>query len=67
MPKMFETRVGRAVIVTSYDNERGERRMDVEIVGREGEDDEGEVLEYIENLSHTGLTLLAVKREWTPV
>jgi hypothetical protein len=62
MPKMFETQDGKAVDVVSYDRDDGQRVMDVEVVDREGE-----VVEYIPNLSHTGLTMLAVNRRWVPV
>jgi hypothetical protein len=62
MPKMFETQDGKTVDVVSYDTNAGQRVMDVEVVDREGE-----VVEYIPNLSHTGLTLLAVNRRWVPV
>jgi hypothetical protein len=62
MPKMFETQDGKTVDVVSYDTDAGQRVMDAEVVDREGE-----VVEYIPNLSHTGLTLLAVNRRWKPV
>jgi hypothetical protein len=62
MPKMFETQDGKTVDVVAYDRENGDRVMDVEVV-----DSEGEVVEYIPSMSHTGLTMLAVNRRWVPV
>ena len=62
MPKMFETQDGKTVDVVTYDRENGDRVMDVEVV-----DKDGEVVEYLSAMSHTGLTMLAVSRRWVPV
>jgi hypothetical protein len=61
MPKMYETQDGKTVDVLAYERPSGQTVMDVEVV-----DSEGEVVEYITNLSYTGLTLLAVNRRWVP-
>lgn len=61
MPKMYETQDGKSVDVVAYDKDNGDRVLDVEVVDREGE-----VVEYIEGLSYTALTIIAVSRRWVP-